>query len=118
MDATTRLQTQICTALRQRLAGQKPRLPDAAGFLWGAFWQLSRCRTMHAAGPNPIGWTEIVAWARLMRVPLEPHHVAILTAMDDVWLDHAYGARGPGGQAPAVQSSQPLTPQILDAMFG
>lgn len=118
MDATQRLETQLCRSLRERLAGGKPRLPDAGAFLWNAFWQLSRCRTLHAAGPNPIGWAEIEAWARLMRVPLEPRHVEILAAMDDVWLDHAYAARGIGGQSHVARSSEPLTPELLDAMFG
>ncbi|WP_420023355.1 phage tail assembly chaperone [Cereibacter azotoformans] len=114
--AMNRLKRQMCAALAGALAGGNPPVPEAGALLWRAFWQLSRCRTLHAAGPNPIGWAEMEAWCRLMRVPLEPQHVEIIAAMDDAWLDHAYASRG--ARAAPVKSSQPLTPQIMDALFG
>ncbi|WP_166486329.1 phage tail assembly chaperone [Cereibacter sphaeroides] len=118
MDPMKRLERQLRAALGKAAAGRNPLVPEAGQVLWQAFWQLSRCRTFHAAGPNPIAWTEIEAWARLMRTPLEPHHVRILAALDDAWLDHLYANRGGTGQAVQAQSSHPLTPELLDAMFG
>ena len=47
-----------------------------------------------------------------MRVPLEPHHVEILTAMDQVWLQDFYGKAT--GKPPAT----PLTAAAFDAWHG
>lgn len=118
MDPMKRLERQLCAALAEVAAGRNPPVPEAGRVLWQAFWQLSRRRTYHAAGPNPLTWTEIEAWTRLMRTPLEPHHVRILAALDDAFLDHLDASRG--GSAPAVheRSGHPLTPELMDALFG
>lgn len=79
-------------------------IPDGSGPIWNAFVALSRTRTMTEAGPNPISFTEIDAWCRLTRTPLEPHHVEVIAAMDAVWLEEvrAYQERasGKGGDIP------------------
>lgn len=115
--ALRRLQGQLVDALGAHLAaGGRPRPPEAGLPLWNAFLRLSRARTFGPAGPNPIGWAEIEAWARLVREPLEAHHVEILVAMDEAWLGHAFArqAGGPAKVLPAV-SREALTPALFDA---
>ncbi len=85
-----RLQKQLVAALATHLAGGPLRIPEAGRLLWGWFIELHATRTYHAAGPHPIAYAEIEAWARLNRWPLQPHHVDIIRAMDSAWLDHAY----------------------------
>ncbi|SFB82173.1 phage tail assembly chaperone [Tropicimonas isoalkanivorans] len=90
-------------------AGKAPNLPEAGRVLWGAFMALHRTRSYGGLGPNPITYQEIEAWCRLARMPLEPHHVEILTEMDREWL-------GGGKADPAPRSG--ITPALFDAVFG
>ncbi|RWR29529.1 hypothetical protein D2T31_10765 [Sinirhodobacter populi] len=114
------LQRQLCAALRTQLRGGKVLPPEAGLPLWDAFLDLSGSRTYHAAGPNPIQMTEIAAYCRMMRLPLEPRHVSILMAMDGAWLDHAYsGAKTPEGvKALPPVSTRPISAALLDAVLG
>lgn len=55
-----------------------------------------------------------------MRMPLLPHHVDTILAMDAAWLDQVYAQdRAPDGvkTLPPV-SRQPLTSALLDAVMG
>ena len=73
------------------------------------------------SGPNPISHQDIVLYGNIMRWPIEPRHVAILRAMDEVWLEHVQKRTAPlpaGVKASAPVSSTPLTAGMLDAMFG
>lgn len=116
-----KLQHRLCATLSAQLAGQKPRLPEGSAPFWRAFQALSKRRSYHQFGPNPISLTEIASYAAMMRMPLAPHHVEILSAMDDVWLEHAYA--GAGNKAPdgmktiTHRAAQPLTAAMFDAMF-
>lgn len=116
-----RLQRQIVAALRAQLAGGRSQPPEAGIIYWNAFAALSRQRSWHAHGPNPISFCEIETWCRVMRVPLEPRHVQIITAMDAAWMDHAIAglnshAKGDKGIPKGKQP--PLTAGMFDAMFG
>lgn len=115
-----RLKSQLCTAVAAALRGEKGGLPEAGLPLWNAFQGLTATRTYHAAGPNPIQPSEILAWCQLHRLPLGPQHVEILLAMDQAWLDHAYAAaKAPQGvQVLPPLSKTPLTAGLLDAMLG
>lgn len=116
-----RLKSQLCAALKARLAGGKPALPEAGRPLLDAFNALSRARGYNGTGPNPITWEALAAWSRLMRVPIEPHHAEIIMALDQVWLDDAYrqAAKAPDGTKtlPPV-SAQPLTAALFDVTAG
>ena len=112
----TRLHRLLCAALEAHLAGGKPRPPEGSGILWGAFLALSRARTCGPAGPNPISFTEIEAWSRLTRTPLEPQHVEIITAMDAIWMEKVYArSNAPEGvKALPQRSEHGLTPALFD----
>ena len=121
MTGMERLEEQLVEALRRHLADGTPvRLPEAGRLLWRAFVELDATRTMHMAGPNPIPYTEIFAYARLTGLPLQPHHVQILRAMDTVLLEHFAASRGApdGAKPPPRESKAPLTPALFDAMMG
>ncbi len=115
-----KLQRLLCSALRHNLAGGKRPPPEAGRILWSAFAALSSQRSHDMTGPNPITFPEVEAYCRVMRMPLEPHHIAVLIAMDRVWLDHAHDMLlHPADKRRATQvSTQPMTSALFDAMFG
>lgn len=122
MTAIDRLTNQLVAALRQNLATRRPvAIPEAGRLLWQIFGELSGTRTYNQAGPNPISHQEIAAYARLARWPLQPHHVAILRAMDAAYLDHTYSpqAKAPEGMKTLPHVSRhELTPALFDAVLG
>lgn len=119
MTARTRLSRQLCAAVTAALSGARVRPPEAGRPLWNAFQRLNATRTYHMAGPNPISFAEVEAFARLMRLPLEPWHVTILMDMDAAWLAGAQRAKVPEGvkTLPPV-SQQPLSAALLDVVMG
>lgn len=112
----SRLQKQMIAAMKAHLAGGERQLPAGSVILWNAFIALSRSRTSGPSGPNPISFPEIEAWSRLMRVPLEPHHVQIIIEMDREWMKHAYrDSSAPEGVKTLPRSSEhKLTPAMFD----
>lgn len=117
-----RLERQLCETVRKQCRGQRCPVPEAGRDLAQAFGQMASARAWHANGPNPIGFHEIEAWCRLMRVPLKPEHVAIIRAMDNVWIEEFYKKRdqgaGEGMKTLPPISQQPLTAALFDAMMG
>ena len=81
---------------------------------------LSRARSCGPVGPNPISFPEIEAWARLMRTPLEPHHVEVLVTMDGVFTEHAYRKSdvADGVKVLPRVSEHGLTPALFDLAVG
>lgn len=117
-DAFTRA---MVAALVASLDSEKPpRLPAGGELLWSWFCDLASTRSLHMAGANPVTISEIEAYVRMMRMPMAPHHVVTLMAMDRAFLDHANRARAPGPQAdfraPPI-SSRPMTAALFDAIF-
>ena len=97
------------------------RQPAGSDLLWQWFTDLSRARSYNAAGPNPITYAEIEAYARLHRWPLRPDHVAALRQLDDAYLEHAYTKRqgAPEGvKTLPPLSEHPMTGAMFDALFG
>ena len=116
-----RLRPQLVAALKAHLAsGSKPVVLEAGELLWLAFGELSATRTTGFAGPNPITYAEIEAWARLNRWPLQPHHVAVIRALDDAFIEHVYAQRPgvPGGKVALRSSGHAVNPAAFDAVFG
>lgn len=120
MRSYDRLEKQLVAALERALDKAPTRIPEAGRLIWQWFIALSETRTYHMAGPNPISFAEMEAYAHLHRWPMEPRHVTIIRAMDAAWLAHANasGARREGKNAVPRSSSQPMTADLFDAVFG
>lgn len=111
----------LCAALKASLEGGKVRMPEVGAPLLEAFTALSRARSYGMNGPNPISWQDLFAWSRMMRQPVEPRHVEIIMALDEVWLTHAYSRerQAPEGVKTLPPISQhPINAALLDAMLG
>lgn len=122
--AQTRLRDQLCNALRDhlRLKG-RPRVPEAGRLLWSAFIEISAARGFYQFGPAPISFAEIEGWSRLTGTPLAPHHVEIIRAMDEAFVEHfqnaARGEKTPEGVETIQRGSgQALSPALFDAVMG
>ena len=110
---------QMVERLKRHLSGGKPEVPEAGVLLWNLFVEIGASRTYHAAGPHPISFAEIEAYCRLHRWPLQQRHLAIIRALDDAWLAHAYAKTGSTeGRSPAASSGQAINPAAFDAVFG
>ncbi|WP_455906073.1 phage tail assembly chaperone [Agrobacterium fabrum] len=120
----SRLQYLLCAELRRQLESKTstaPRIPDGGDLLFRWFLDLHQARTYHAAGPNPISHSEILAYAQLMRWPIEPRHVSILRAMDRTYLEASMkppSAAPEGVKTLPPVSSAPVSAGLIDAMFG
>lgn len=119
-----RLRELLCEELKRQLeakAQTTPRIPAGGDLLFRWFLDLHRSRTYHAAGPNPISYTEIQAYAVMMRWPIEPRHAMILKAMDQTYLECNMKPQieAPEGvkTLPPI-STAPVTAGLVDAMFG
>jgi len=124
VTSSHRLQDLLCSELKRQLDAKgatRPRIPAGGDLLWRWFMDLHRSRTLHAGGPNPIAHAEILAYAALMRWPIEPRHVMILRAMDQTYLEASMKPepKAPDGvkTLPPI-SSAPVTAGLVDAMFG
>ncbi len=108
----------LCRALRESLqTGKRPALPAGGDLLWTWFSDLHAARSFGMNGPNPITFTEIAAYLALYRIPAQPHHIAILRAMDAVYLDFAYASRGSADGGGSRKPSD-ITAVAFDAFFG
>jgi hypothetical protein len=108
--------------LTRAAAADKAHIPEAGRMLWRWFLDLSLARTYGPHGPNPITYAEIDAWRRVCRVPVAPHHVAILRDMDAAWMQRARAEirRAAGNEGPSTLppvSKQEINPALFDAMF-
>lgn len=75
-----------------------PALPAAGAHVWTWFRELNISRGYSQAGPNPLAYAEIAAWAQLtQRVP-RVWEVAWLRELDMIWL--AGGKDDPDGAGP------------------
>lgn len=61
--------------------------PEPVRYIWEWFCELARGRTMGPAGPNPITWEAIAAWAGLCRLHLDPLEVRLIMRIDAVFLE-------------------------------
>lgn len=119
MTGFDRLKAQLVDAVKSRVEGDRhPALPEAGVMLWNIFGSLAAQRSYHAAGPNPISFAEMLAWSNVFRTPLEPHHVEILVAMDQAWIEavNARNHRAAGGEASAPRGHK-LTADVFDQLF-
>lgn len=121
MTSFDRLETQLVAALRNNLATRKPvPLPEAGRLLWRIFGELSATRTYNQVGPNPIAYSEMAAWQRLFGWSLGRHHLDMIRALDDAYLEHAYSKQAKaadGVKTLPPSSGQAVNPAVFDAVF-
>ena len=68
-------------------APQPPKLPPEVVHIWNTFVQLAAARGGSGFGPQPISYTEIEAFSRVMDMPLAPWEVAAIRALDDAYFE-------------------------------
>lgn len=113
-----RLEALLVKALKNCLENETIlHVPEAGVLLWNIFTKLSATRTYHMSGPNPISYTEIHAFSILTGCPLQPHHVKIIRALDDAWLEHCYSSENSKVKGKQGRSGE-LTTEAFDAIFG
>lgn len=116
------LQNLMTEYLRHQLQGVRmTRIPAGGDLLWRWFCDLNAARTYGASGPNPVFFSEMQSYAAVSRWPIQSHHVTILSAMDAVWMEHAYAKKdkAPDGlKTLPPRSMGKLTAGMFDAMFG
>lgn len=84
--------------------------------VWRVFWRLDARRTGNGYSANAISPCEIEAWCRLNGATLRRWELDTLDAMEAArlqWLD-----RKRDGDEPDVVSAQPVTPALVNALFG
>ncbi|GGA81167.1 hypothetical protein GCM10011491_05570 [Brucella endophytica] len=121
MSAIDRLEKTMVAALEQTLASNRPVIISPGGALfWEWFMDLSATRTWHMNGPNPISYTEIMGYSHINRWSIQPHHVAIIRAMDAAYIEHFYARQANVGKSDSAvpQPTGELTTELFDAVFG
>jgi hypothetical protein len=75
---------------------------------WG---ELNAARGGNGMGPNPIGWSDLAAWAALTGTAPSPFEVRTILAIDHAWLAAQSAARKPPGPAapPAIPQPRPAS---------
>lgn len=61
---------------------EEPEVPSAGEHLWFWFWDLDAVRGHDMGSPEPLTYTEILAWAGLRRFGPEPWETEALRQMD------------------------------------
>ena len=70
-----------------------PPIPASMRPSWRLFLEISRGRTMHAAGPNPLTWPDLAAYCDVTGTRFDPVELAAVLALDRVFLNtHAEAA--------------------------
>jgi hypothetical protein len=121
--AIHRCHQQLALAIDRSSKGMPAIIPHAGARLWRIFLDLHGTRRFTQAGPQPIPFAEIDAYARLMREEIRPIDLAGLRAMDAAYLKAArerdqQPAPVQGERAPLPRrSSLSLSPKLFDAMF-
>lgn len=66
-----------------------PLLPIEAAHLWAWFNELSMRRTWSDRGPNPITWSDVLAWQQLTGKKPAPWEVQAMLSLDAIFFKHA-----------------------------
>lgn len=109
----------LCEAIERAFDGSAPCWPEGVEILVTAFCELSAARSIGPNGHNPIAYSEVMSWSVLNRIPLEPHHVRALKAMDRVWLERANAlakAHASGVKVAPRGSGAKLNPEMFDML--
>lgn len=72
------------TGRKPKQLAEIPEMPADVGYLWAWFLELDGGRGGNGFGLNPLSYSEIQAWATLMRVKLVPWEVEAIKRIDSV----------------------------------
>ena len=77
---------------RRQEALDEPKVIPQAMWLWSAFNDLNSQRLFGSAGPQPVGWQDIHAWASLNQVSAAncTWAASILPRMDRLYVTETY----------------------------
>ena len=64
----------------------EPEIPDGGELLWEWFWEMASGRGSSGFGPQPLSWQDMVAWASISGIELQPWQAVIIRSMDRAWL--------------------------------
>lgn len=95
-------------------------LSSAAVHLWQWFMHLHQGRQEGYAGPVPLSWGDMAAWAKMVAAEPRPAEWRIIRAMDEAYLSacHELAQRErQASQSADVRSERPMTPELWDAVF-
>ena len=62
--------------------------PETLEFIWRDFLELNDARTSNGYSLNPLSYTEIDAWKRLMNKTVTAQEIIIIKQLDGVFLTH------------------------------
>jgi hypothetical protein len=60
--------------------------PEGAAHIWESFLDLHTSRGMGVNGPNPLTFSDILAWSTLTGLEITPFELNCITALDSLWL--------------------------------
>ena len=66
---------------------QGPDFPSLMEHVWSAFLSLHRARTMVYSGPQPITYSEIVAWQTLTGEQMSPWEIDVIKRLDMKYME-------------------------------
>lgn len=116
--AFIRLETQLIKALQGQASGGKAFIPPHAKPVWDAFLALSRTRRYNSFGPEAITYQEIAAFRDMMGIPLQAHHIAIITTLDAAWIEQAQGVKDRSREGIKTGGPNiPISHDLFDSMF-
>lgn len=75
-----------------------PELPEGVSYIWQWFHAIARRRTSSGFGPNPITHQDIVAYAQLYRVDIDPWEAELICSIDDLFLASLQKKEGKDGR--------------------
>lgn len=73
----------------QKYGLEEPDIPQGFEFVWGWFFELAEGRSHNGFGWNAISWQEIMAWAQMAGVHMQPWLARCFRMMDQEWLKAA-----------------------------
>ena len=66
---------------------EEPELPEVAEHIWWWFWQLNQRRQKGFDSPNPLSFSEVMAWVNLTNTYILPEEIEAIMAMDSAYLE-------------------------------
>lgn len=109
------LSEDLCTAVRQTVAGGDPDIEEDCSHLWEWFWDISRGRQVGMNGWLALPAVEIRAWQDMTGNIIRAEELQVLRDMDQAFLSAMAAKDGKKASGPP---SGELSIAAFDAVFG